>query len=132
MDLHLHTPASADYQEADIGYLDILRKAEFRGLDIIAFTDHNTLAGYSAMWTEIDRLAYLEQLGRSQPEEQRRLAEYRRLLAEIYRRLLPALYRAPAEQTAAGENRARIAQHGLRPLLELVTEADGDPERGLI
>ncbi len=59
-------------------------------------------------------------------------AAYRRLLAEIYRRLLPALYRAPAEQTAAGENRARIAQHGLRPLLELVTEADGDPERGLI
>ena len=57
---------------------------------------------------------------------------YRRLLAEIYRRLLPALYRAPAEQTAAAENRARIAQHGLRPLLELVTEADGDPERGLI
>ncbi len=59
-------------------------------------------------------------------------AAYRRLLAEIYRRLLPALYRAPAEQTAAAENRARIAQHGLRPLLELVTEADGDPERGLI
>ncbi len=57
---------------------------------------------------------------------------YRRLLAEIYRRLLPALYRAPAEQTVAAENRARIAQHGLRPLLELVTEADGDPERGLI
>ncbi len=83
MDLHLHTPASADYQEADISYLDILRKAEFRGLDIIAFTDHNTAAGYSAMWTEIDRLAYLEQLGRSQPEEQRRLAEYRRLLDKI-------------------------------------------------
>ena len=59
-------------------------------------------------------------------------AAYRRLLAEIYRRLLPSLYRAPAEQTAAAENRARIAQHGLRPLLELVTEADGDPERGLI
>ena len=59
-------------------------------------------------------------------------AAYRRLLAEIYRRLLPSLYRAPAVETAAAENRARIAQHGLRPLLELVTEADGDPERGLI
>ena len=59
-------------------------------------------------------------------------AAYRRLLAEIYRRLLPSQYRAPAAETAAAENRARIAQHGLRPLLELVTEADGDPERGLI
>ena len=57
---------------------------------------------------------------------------YRHLLAEIYRRLLPALYRAPADLAAASENRVRIAQHGLRPLLELVTDADGDPERGLI
>ena len=28
MDLHIHTPASADYQEPEISYLDILRKAE--------------------------------------------------------------------------------------------------------
>jgi HEAT repeat protein/predicted Zn-dependent protease len=57
---------------------------------------------------------------------------YRRLLVEIYRRLLPTLYRAPADLTAAGENRARIAQHGLRPLLELLSDADGNPERSLI
>lgn len=83
IDLHIHTPASADYQEADITYLDILRKAEFRGLDIIAFTDHNTVAGYAAMMKEIDRLTYLERLGRAQPEELRTLAEYRRLLDKI-------------------------------------------------
>ncbi len=82
-DLHIHTPASADYQEADITYLDILRKAEFRGLDIIAFTDHNTVAGYAEMMREIDRLAYLERLGRAVPDEQRVLAEYRRLLDKI-------------------------------------------------
>lgn len=53
MDLHLHTPGSADYQEPDISYLDILLHAEMRGLDIIAFTDHNTVSGYRAMMEEI-------------------------------------------------------------------------------
>ena len=45
MDLHLHTPASNDYQEPATSYLDILRQAEIRGLDIIAFTDHNSYYG---------------------------------------------------------------------------------------
>jgi len=83
MDLHLHTPASADYQEPNTTYLDILRKAEFRGLDIIAFTDHNSLAGYSRMMRDIEQLNYLEGLGRAQPDELKRLAEYRRLLDKI-------------------------------------------------
>ncbi len=83
MDLHLHTPGSADYQEPDVSYLDILLHAEMRGLDIIAFTDHNTVAGYRAMLDEIDHLAYLERLNRIEPDEKRRLAEYRRLLEKI-------------------------------------------------
>ena len=83
MDLHIHTPASADYQEPDATYLDILHKAEARNLDIIAFTDHNTVGGYKAMVEEIDRLAYLEELGRATADEKRRLAEYRRLLEKI-------------------------------------------------
>lgn len=83
MDLHLHTPASADYQEPNTTYLDILRKAEFRGLDIVAFTDHNSLAGYGRMMREIEQLTYLESLGRAQPDELKRLAEYRRLLDKI-------------------------------------------------
>jgi hypothetical protein len=82
-DLHLHTPGSADYQEPDTHYIDILRKAEARSLDIIAFTDHNTIAGYAAMLREIEQLEYLERLGRALPEEQRLLAEYRRLLEKI-------------------------------------------------
>ena len=69
VDLHLHTPASADYQESDVSYLDILRKAEFRGLDIIAFTDHNTVAGWTAMLREIDHLAFLERLDRISPPD---------------------------------------------------------------
>ena len=28
MDLHLHTPASSDYRDPGISYLDILKKAE--------------------------------------------------------------------------------------------------------
>ena len=83
MDLHLHTPASNDYQESGIGYLDLLLRAEARGLDLIAFTDHNTVAGYRRMRAEIDELELLERLNRLQPEEKKRLAEYRRLLAKV-------------------------------------------------
>lgn len=83
VDLHIHTPASADYQEPNVTYLDILRRAEMRGLDIIAFTDHNTVAGYAAMWDEIKTLELLVNRERATPEERRRLAEYRRLLDKI-------------------------------------------------
>jgi PHP family Zn ribbon phosphoesterase len=83
MDLHLHTPASSDYQEPDVTFLDILQRAEQRGLDIIAFTDHNTVAGIRRMKDEIRELEFLERLGRMLPEEQRRLTEYRRLTQKI-------------------------------------------------
>ena len=83
MDLHLHTPASADYQEPAVSYIDILRQAGNKGLDIIAFTDHNTVAGYRAMMEEIAQLELLEQLGRLRKEEQKRLREYRRLREKV-------------------------------------------------
>ncbi|MGD8731348.1 MAG: hypothetical protein PVH92_05670, partial [Anaerolineales bacterium] len=83
MDLHLHTPASSDYQDPDISYLDILRRSEVRGLDIIAFTDHNTVAGYSQMMEEIEQLSMLEKLERLTDAESDRLKEYRRLLDKL-------------------------------------------------
>lgn len=83
MDLHIHTSASSDYQESNTTYLDILRQAEMRGLDIIAITDHNTVAGFRAMKREIEKLLWLEELNRMEPEEKRRLDEYRRLLGKI-------------------------------------------------
>jgi hypothetical protein len=83
MDLHLHTPGSNDYQQPSVTYLDILRQAEVRGLEIIAFTDHNTMAGYAAMQEEIKQLELLEQLNRLDFGEKHRLAEYRRLLDKI-------------------------------------------------
>lgn len=83
IDLHLHTPGSNDYQQPEISYLDILRQAEVRGLDIIAFTDHNTVAGFAAMKKEIEQLLWLESLERLEKEEKRQLDEYRRLLEKI-------------------------------------------------
>lgn len=79
MDLHLHTPASADWHEPGVGYLDLLRKAEMQGLDIIAITDHNTVAGCAAIQAEIEQLELLERLGRIQPDERRRLEDFRRI-----------------------------------------------------
>lgn len=82
-DLHVHTPASSDYKDRDAHFLDILRRAEYRGIDILAFTDHNTVNGYSAMMREVAQLTYLESSGRSLPEETRLLMEYQRLLDKI-------------------------------------------------
>lgn len=83
MDLHLHTPASSDYQEPEISYLDILHRSEVRGLDIVAFTDHNTVAGYREMQDEVEQLELLEKLNRISDDEQQRLTEYRRLFEKI-------------------------------------------------
>jgi hypothetical protein len=83
MDLHMHTPASRDYEQPEIRYLDILRQAERRGLDIIAFTDHNTVNGYRNMQREVAELELLEKLGRMRADEMGRLNEYRRLLKKV-------------------------------------------------
>jgi hypothetical protein len=63
--------------------LDILQRAEERGLDAIAITDHNSVRGYADLWREIEDLELLEFLGRLQPAENERLAEFRRLLGRI-------------------------------------------------
>jgi hypothetical protein len=83
MDLHLHTPASGDFQQPEVTYLEMLQRAETRGLEIISFTDHNTVAGYRQMREEIEQLELLEKLNRILPDERRRLGEYRRLLAKL-------------------------------------------------
>jgi hypothetical protein len=83
MDLHIHTPASKDYQQAGTSYLDILQQAERHGLNIIALTDHNTVRGHRQIAEEIALLEQLEQLGRMNPDEQHRLNEYRRLYEKM-------------------------------------------------
>lgn len=89
MDFHIHTPASIDYQNPEVTNLEILQKAESRGLDIIAFTDHNTIKGYRQLKEDIAQLELLEKLKRLLPEENARLLEYRRLLNKIL--LLPGI-----------------------------------------
>ncbi len=83
MDLHLHTPASSDYQQPEVSYIKILQQAESRDLDVIAITDHNTVAGYRRMKEEIQQLEMLKDLGRLLPEEESLLNEYQRLNERI-------------------------------------------------
>jgi hypothetical protein len=83
IDLHIHTPASSDYQEPEVSLLDILRRSNERGLEIIAITDHNTVSGYRSMQEEISQLEMLEKLERITTGERDRLKEYRSLLNKI-------------------------------------------------
>lgn len=83
IDLHIHSPASVDYQQPGVKIIDILRRAEERGLDAIAFTDHNSVRGYADLWREIEDLELLEYLKRLEPGEAERLGEFRRLLSRI-------------------------------------------------
>jgi hypothetical protein len=82
-ELHIHTPASADFQQRDITILDILQQAERKDIDILAFTDHNTIAGYQKMQDDVEQLELLENLNRLNAEETKRLTEYRRLSSKI-------------------------------------------------
>lgn len=83
VDLHLHTPASADYQEPSVKFLDILRTASARGVHVVAFTDHNTVAGYRRLRDELAELEMLEKLNRLREEEKGRLKEFRELQRKV-------------------------------------------------
>ncbi len=83
MDLHLHTPASIDYKQPNVTYLDLLKKAEEKNLDVVAFADHNTANGYARYLDEVQSLELLERLGRLRDDERERLTEYRRLREEM-------------------------------------------------
>ena len=83
IDLHVHTPASSDFQEEGVSLLDVLRRAEARGLSAIGLTDHNTVAGFRRLQEEIRFLEQLRAAGRLLPEEKDRLAEMQRLLAKV-------------------------------------------------
>ncbi|MBA3947520.1 MAG: putative DNA binding domain-containing protein [Herpetosiphonaceae bacterium] len=83
IDLHIHTPASEDYAERDVTFLQILREAEQRGLEIIALTDHNTIAGYEQMRREVEFLQQLERTRRATIADHQQLDEYLRVLRVI-------------------------------------------------
>ncbi len=82
-DLHLHTPASLDYQQSELTYMEILQRAEAKDIQLLAFADHNTVSGYRRLREEIDQLVMLEKLNRILPAEKIKLAEYHRLTDKI-------------------------------------------------
>lgn len=83
VDLHIHTPASTDFQQPNVTMLEILQRAETRGLDIISITDHNTVSGIRKMNDQINQLKLLRELNRLLPEEKSILEEYERLFKKI-------------------------------------------------
>lgn len=50
-DLHIHTPASKCYKgpKDDAEYIRIILKAQEKGLNVIAITDHNSIEGYKKL-----------------------------------------------------------------------------------
>lgn len=83
IDLHMHTPASSDYEEPRVSYLDWLRVVADRGLEVVAITDHNTVAGISAIRREIEWLARLEQQNRLTDTERASLTAWRELSNKV-------------------------------------------------
>ena len=83
VDLHLHTPASHDYEEPHISYLEWMRAVAAKGIDIVAITDHNTVAGIAAIRREIEWLTKLETMNRLTDEERARLTEWRELANQV-------------------------------------------------
>lgn len=82
-DLHTHTPASNDYEEPGITYLEWLATARKRGLDIVAITDHNSVAGVDAIRSEIEWLTRLQQQNRLTDVERSNLEQWHKLANEI-------------------------------------------------
>lgn len=83
VDLHTHTPASNDYEEPGITYLQWLTTARERGLDVVAITDHNTVAGVAAIRREIEWLTRLKEEDRLTAEERGNLEQWLKLANEI-------------------------------------------------
>lgn len=79
--------ASHDYEDKDATYLEWMRRAAEQELDIVAVTDHNTVAGIGAIRKEVEWLTRLEEEGRLKKEEKEQLAEWRELGEKVL--LLP-------------------------------------------
>ncbi len=83
VDLHIHSPASEDYAEPDVSFIRILEEADNRELELIAITDHNTVAGYERLKRDVEFLEQLDRTQRATPEDRQLLSDYQRLLSKI-------------------------------------------------
>ncbi|HXI54535.1 MAG TPA: HEAT repeat domain-containing protein, partial [Polyangia bacterium] len=59
-------------------------------------------------------------------------AIYRRLFVDVLRRLVPAFYRSSWDGGSRPGDRTRMAQQGLRPLLEMIAESEASPDPALV
>ncbi|MEA2699546.1 MAG: hypothetical protein QOI66_3817, partial [Myxococcales bacterium] len=59
-------------------------------------------------------------------------AIYRRLFVDVLRRLVPAVYRSSWDGGNRSGDRTRMAQQGLRPLLEMIAESETNPDPALV
>ncbi|MDD6481051.1 MAG: hypothetical protein PUF65_02070 [Lachnospiraceae bacterium] len=85
MDLHVHTPASKCYlgPKTDDEYFEILSAASNQGIEILAITDHNTVAGYERLvQLKEDVLKKIEFLEQYQNESYRMKEEYDDMVAK--------------------------------------------------
>lgn len=76
VDLHLHTPASDDYEQPRVSYLEWLRRVAEQELDVVAITDHNTVEGVAKIRREIEWLSRLYEEGRLNKEEEKQFKEW--------------------------------------------------------
>lgn len=89
VDLHVHTPASADYKgkKDDSEYLDIIEKCIDNNLSTIAITDHNTIKGYEKFkileFENNNTLMYLNKLGDGQNDTIKKLEEIKNKFEKI-------------------------------------------------
>ncbi len=84
VDMHIHTPVSSlCYADKSVRFIDILRKAEERELDVIAITDHNSVAGIAAFRRRLETLQFLQDEQRLSPDEEAELDEYTRILNRV-------------------------------------------------
>ncbi|MBX3010717.1 MAG: putative DNA binding domain-containing protein [Caldilineaceae bacterium] len=83
VDLHLHTPGSNDYEEPQASYFEWMSKVVEKELDVVAITDHNTVAGIAAIQREIEWLTRLERDGRLTDEERARLQGWRAFAEKV-------------------------------------------------
>lgn len=85
-DIHIHTPASKCYEgtKDEAGYIEIIKAAKRKKLDIIAISDHNSIEGYaklieqkSKILNEIDTLNTLS----DSEQAHKRIKELKKILS---------------------------------------------------
>jgi hypothetical protein len=96
VDLHVHSAASADYAVRDESPLATAAAAAAAGLQLLAMTDHHTIAGYERLRQELALLRRRGQRGQLTSDEQVQLERVQGLGRDLV--ILPGFEYTTAEQ----------------------------------